>query len=229
MEKEITVVFFDIDGTLLDTHGAGREAFARALRAVFGRDEALRQISFAGATDLDVFRQVTRLSGIEPTAEEEDAFFRRLPQELEQTLAATPATTYPGVRSLVEALARDPRVLLGLVTGNIEPCARLKLASADLHGHFLLGAFGREHADRDEIARRALQRARQRLLPGQRFCQRVLIGDTPADVRAARAIGALAVAVATGKYSAGALKASGADHVLEDLSDTAAVLRLLGL
>ncbi|MFH0909244.1 MAG: HAD hydrolase-like protein, partial [bacterium] len=126
MKDSITLVLFDIDGTLLETHGAGRQAFANALRVVFGSDEELKRISFAGATDLDVFRKIMNDKGHTPTPEEEEAFFRRLPVELTQTTSAQRVELFPGVRELLVALSADRRVLLGLVTGNIEECARIK-------------------------------------------------------------------------------------------------------
>jgi len=136
---------------------------------------------------------------------------------------------FPGVRELLEALSGDSRVLLGLVTGNIESCARIKLRQFNLHGHFVLGAFGDEHADRVEIARLALGRLREALDPGARLRACYLVGDTPFDIAAASTIGAVSVAVATGMFDRDTLRQAGADHVLTDLSDTDAVLRLLGL
>lgn len=226
---EPTLVLFDIDGTLLDTHGAGRRSFARAITAVFGWQDDLGYIQFAGATDLDVLARIAARHGVALAREQEQAFLAHLPRELERTLRDTTPTPYPGVRDLLGALAADPRALLGIVTGNIESCARIKLESIGLHDHFVLGAFGHEHAERSEIARLAAQRAAASLPPGQRVAASFLVGDTPSDIAAARAIGAASIAVATGTHTRAQLHDAGADHVLDDLGDTPALLALLGL
>ena len=222
------LILFDIDGTLLDVHGAGRLSFARTLAHCFGGQNELAHIRFAGATDLDLLHRLLRERGRTPTPADEAAFFARLPIELRAALAGrNPAEfLYPGVRALLERLSAG-RCVLGLVTGNIADCAWIKLEAAGIHGHFSLGAFGHEHADRNEIARLALRRAEERV--GGAFDRVALIGDTPNDVRAARAIGALAVAVTTGSHTEAELKASGADLVLSDLSDAAAISARLGV
>ena len=223
-----TLVFFDIDGTLVHTAGAGRRAFARALLEVFAVDDDIAYVQFSGATDLDVLAQVARRQGLTLTDAATHDFFAALDAHLEQTLGEVAPVVFPGVPELLQALADDDRFLLGLVTGNIASCARRKLACFGLHGHFFLGAFGHEHADRKEIARLALARARAHLAPSAELGARFLIGDTPADIAAARAIDAVAVAVATGSVPAGELRAAGADHVFADFSDPAAVVRVLG-
>lgn len=224
-----TLVLFDIDGTLLDAHGAGRLSFARALAHCFGGDNDLRHVRFAGATDLDLLHRLVREQGREPTREDEARFFARLPHELKAALADQPAgeMLYPGVAALLERLSGDERCLLGLVTGNIESCAWIKLQAVALHGHFVLGAFGHEHADRVEIARLALRRAEER--EGHGFVRTVLLGDTPSDIRAAKAIGAVAATVATGSFTCAELLAAGADLAFADLADTEAVLGRLGI
>lgn len=221
------LALLDIDGTLLDTRGAGRASFARALRAVFGWTDDLSWLSFAGATDLDVLRRIGERHGRSFAAEETDLFFERLASELDALLQTAPPAVFPGVRELLTAFGGIPGSILGLVTGNTEACARIKLRHAGLHGHFVLGAFGHEHGDRVEIARLAFRRA-ERHARGGRLEPVVLIGDTPADIAAARAIGARAVAVATGAYGVAALRAAGADLVVETLGDPA-IWRILGV
>jgi phosphoglycolate phosphatase len=227
----MTLVLFDIDGTLLDLKGAGRRAFIRSIEAVFGWQDDIRYVSFAGATDLIVLEQVMAAHGRVMTDEDSRRFFARLPVDLEAAArepAADPVI-YPGVRELLERLSANPRVVLALVTGNVEACARIKLRRFDLHNHFVLGAFGNEHADRRRIAALALERVQAVLPKGRAVGARFLIGDTPHDIAAARAVDARSIAVATGKFSIEELHAAGADHVLPDLGDTDGTLRLLGL
>ncbi len=226
-DAEITLVLFDIDGTLLDVHGAGRQAFVNCLANTFGWKDDIEYIRFDGATDLDILRKVMARHGMVPNRHEEERFFRQLPLDLEDALQRTQVTLHPGVRELLEILGKYPHVVVGLVTGNIESCARIKLERFGLHGHFVMGAFGHEHADRGQIAGLALMRARKQLQPGQQIKHRFLIGDTPSDILAASAIGARSIAVATGRHNRESLDDAGADHVLDSLGDVPAVLRLL--
>ncbi|MFH0878092.1 MAG: HAD family hydrolase [Lentisphaerota bacterium] len=227
--NEITAVLFDIDGTLLDMKGAGRRAFILALEKVFGWKDDLAYINFAGNTDLNVLRQI--MESRKTTLADSDIarFFEQIPIELEREAKNAELILYPGVRLLLETLAADERAMLGLVTGNIEACAKIKLRQFDLHDHFVLGGFGDRFPDRADIACHALQLVKDRLDSGQSLQQVFLIGDTPYDVAAARHIGAVAIAVSTGKFSARELQECGADHVLETLKDTGQVLNLLGV
>lgn len=222
------LVLFDIDGTLLDTSGAGRRSFALALEAAFGWGAEAQSISFAGATDLDLLERIAGRRGAILAPDQVEDFFARLPATLRAALATEPPHVYPGVRELLAVLSAREDVHLGLVTGNIESCARVKLESCGLHGHFDLGAYGHEHADRRDIARLARARAEQRL-NGAAFRSCGLIGDTPSDIRAAQAIGAASLAVATGGFSAAHLQAAGATWVLDSLADTNRILGHLGL
>ncbi|MCC7072968.1 MAG: HAD family hydrolase [Deltaproteobacteria bacterium] len=201
-----TTVLWDVDGTLLDVRGAGRRAFAVALTRVWGDARALDGISFAGATDLGVLAQVLDTSQLDGARLR--AFFDELVVALDAELRATPARPIAGALDVTRALTRAG-VPQGLLTGNEERCAHLKLGSAGFErAWFCVGAFGHEHADRDELARLAAQRS-----PGRH----VVVGDTPKDVQAARAIGAVAVAVCTGFAPRAALEAARPDHLLDDL------------
>lgn len=223
------LVLFDIDGTLLDTHGAGRDAFIRALQAVYEWNDDLHYIHFSGSTDLDVFHRIMERRGMRATSDDERRFFEQLPRELDRTIAQVRPTVFPGIRALLDALAGDPRVRVGLVTGNVESCARIKLHHAGMDGHFELGAFGHEHAGRTEIARLAIERARAHLPPRADFSAIYLIGDTPSDIRAAREVGAVSIAVATGVHRMEQLVEQGADHALTDLADLARIRAILRL
>ncbi len=134
----------------------------------------------------------------------------------------------PGIREVLDALdERADDVAVGLLTGNVERGATLKLASAGLDGRFSFGAFGSDHERRDELPAIAVRRAREltrRAFHGKAI---VVIGDTPFDITCGRALGVRAIAVATGRYDRTALGAAGADAVLPDLADTAATLELL--
>jgi phosphoglycolate phosphatase len=223
----LTAILFDIDGTLLDMRGVGVKSFVRSLKTIFDIEDDLSRISFAGSTDLDVLRQVMEHHQRTLTAADFDRFHAQLPIELEAIVHQAELTLFPGIKALLEALSATPDVILGLVTGNVESCAWIKLRQFDLHHHFVLGAFGNEHADRNEIARLAMKRVEARLRPGQTIQARFLIGDTPNDIAAAHAIDAVSIAVATGKFTVEALQEAGAMVVLPDLSDTDWIVELV--
>lgn len=223
----ITAILFDIDGTLLDMRGAGKRSFVRTLNSALGIEDDLSRFSFAGSTDLDVVRQVMEYHHRTFTSADFALFEAQLPIELEAATHEGALTLFPGVRNLLESLSNTPNVTLGLVTGNVESCAWIKLRQFDLHNHFILGAFGNEHADRNDIARLAMKRVEARLKPGQGIKARFLIGDTPNDIAAAHAIDAVSIAVATGHYTVEALRNAGAMVALSDLSDTTCIMQML--
>jgi phosphoglycolate phosphatase-like HAD superfamily hydrolase len=225
------LILFDIDGTLISTRGAAKRAFERAMLEVYGTTGPIATHDFSGKTDPQIARELLRETGLHDREIDAgmpalwSAYLRDLRIELDSPDHST--DVLPGVVDVLAALAeRTDDVLVGLLTGNIEPGAALKLTSARLDG-FRLGAYGSDHEHRDELPAIAVRRAHD--LTGVRFKGRdvVVIGDTPNDVHCGRSIGVHAVAVATGRYDAEVLRAVGADAVLADLSDTAAALEAL--
>jgi phosphoglycolate phosphatase len=215
-----SLVLFDIDGTLVDVRGAGRKAFSVALREAFGVDDDLAAVRFAGATDRGVLRDLSRRHG--RSFDDDAAFFIAMEKALRSALVAAPPRVLPGVRACLAQLHATAHVTLGLVTGNARATASAKLETAALDpAAFVVGGFGDEHDDRSELARLALERAER--IHGRRFARVILAGDTPADIAAAHAVGACAVAVTTGPFDRAALAAAGADVVLDELSAPALV------
>lgn len=219
-----TLVLFDIDGTLVDVAGAGRRAFSGALKAAWDIDDDLADITFAGATDLGVLMQLQMrhpLPAIEDTKHTQ-AFFRAMEGLLLMGLLADPPTVYDGVQSCLGLWSEDPGVVMGLVTGNAMRCAHVKLECAGVdRSVFDVGGYGDEHHDRDVLARLAIDRAERGR--GHPFDRVILVGDTPSDVVAAHAVGAIAVGVTTGRYDREALLACGAHVVLDSLASLRAI------
>ena len=209
-----TALLFDIDGTLLYARGVGRAAFGCAFLAAYGVPYPdLAGLTFVGATDSAVVREMAAACGVANTPAREEHFFLRLAREIDAALAQNKPHLYPGVPELTARL-HDSGYALGLVTGNVRATAWSKLRHAGLDHAFSFGAYGDDHHARAEIARIAITRTPAGAAP------RILIGDTPLDVQAAKANGLVAVAVATGWVSAADLAAAGADLVLPDFADT---------
>jgi phosphoglycolate phosphatase-like HAD superfamily hydrolase len=220
------LVLFDIDCTLIDGHGAGKRAVLRALREVYGLEGTLGDYTFHGRTDPAIVRDLVELWGSrspehDPVADESSvqACLARYVELLEDELSRSRVEMLPGVPELVTALSGTPRALLGLLTGNVEGGARLKLASTGLLHLFKVAAYGSDSAARTELPAIALERARE--VGGRSFGGKeiVIIGDTPADIACGAHLGVKAIAVATGRYSAQELRRHSPDHVFGDFGD----------
>lgn len=222
------LVLFDIDGTLVSTHGAGSRAVRAALLEVYGETGPIDSYDFHGRTDPQIVRELLRQAGFDDAdidARLDDlwaVYLRGLERELGKPDAN--AHTLTGVIPLLDALHETRDDLVALLTGNIERGARLKLSAVDLWQRFDFGAYGSDHERRDHLPEVAVRRARERT--GRDFEGRdiVIIGDTPFDVTCGQALGVWTVAVATGKHTVAELREAGADVVFEDLSDTARVV-----
>lgn len=220
-------VLFDIDGTLLDTHGFGREAFIRGLAHVTGERDELAYVSFAGNTDRNVLDQVMAHRGLRLAEAEIRRIFARIAEELRELLRANPGREIAGAGHLLKHLAAEGTAL-GLVTGNVRACAYLKLGSVGFDRYFGFGGFGDEHADRAQIARSALAEAAAAgiAVDDGAVC---LVGDTPFDVAAGRAVGIPVIGVATGgRYGVEDLRKAGATLTVADYSDLESLLEWLG-
>lgn len=208
---------FDIDGTLVDTGGAGMAALIEATQLVFGTDGPA--LDLAGSTDLGIVIGIHRHFGVEPTPERVEHYLSIYQERLDWNLAhgGFPGRVLDGVLGLLEELAARPDATLGLLTGNTAGGAASKVRHFGLADRFPFGAFGCDHHDRNRLGPIALRRAARHA--GRDFSaeETWIIGDTPKDIACARAIGARCLAVATGTFSAGQLEEHGADRVVETL------------
>jgi len=218
------VCLFDIDGTLLNSGGAGKAALEAALLEEFDLAELLGEVPYSGRTDRAIIRDLLRLHALE----ECPAVFERLVagylQRLPECLRNHDGRVLPGISALLESLSRREGVAVGLLTGNLRVGAQLKLGHFGLDKYFAFGGFGDHHWERNDVAREALATVRAHL-NGQVAVDRIwVIGDTPLDVQCARAIGAKVAAIATGWHSWEELQAAGPDLLMPDLSDPAPLL-----
>lgn len=222
------LVLWDLDLTLLDPAGFGTRMITPALADLLGRDPVMGA-SFAGRTDRAILTDLLEINGIGVDDDEVvlslmDAVARRC-ETFGEDLLAGGGGPLPGAHEAVAALAADPRLHQGIVTGNMRRTALLKLRLCGFDGlpDPGLGAFGDHHADRAHLVRDALAAARARGVDVT-LGRSVVVGDHVHDVRGARAAGAVCVAVATGRVSADDLRAAGAHTVLPDLTDPDALL-----
>ncbi|MFO1457914.1 MAG: haloacid dehalogenase-like hydrolase [Verrucomicrobiota bacterium] len=193
------LVLFDIDGTLIRTGGAGVKAFGRAAQLLYGVEDPTRGIRFHGRTDRSIVREFLSEHGLSNTDLDCERFLDAYAFLLDEEMSRHAGETCPGVGELIEGLRGwDEPPVIGLLTGNIRLGAGLKLHPHGLAEAFVLGAFGDDHHDRNELARIALERGSAFLGRSIKGGSVVVIGDTRADIECARAIGARCVAVATG-------------------------------
>ena len=212
---------FDIDGTLLISRGIGREAKRRAMLERFGTTGDLDNYVFGGKTDWRIVADLLAPHGVTSAEVERamPAYEADLARHMRQLSGDYPAKALPQALALVHRLRECDNALIGLVTGNTSKTAAIKLELAGYDpAWFPVGAYGNESAERADLTRLALQRARD--LRGRAFegGDVFVIGDTPDDVKAARAIKAIAVAVCTGYVSREQLRESNPDFLLTDLS-----------
>lgn len=215
------LVLFDIDGTLLTDRGASREAFRDALRAVYGYDGDLARYDFSGRTDPQIARMVLADAGFSP--DEVDGamprLWKRYLEGLERNATPERVRVMPGIRELVAALAGRDDIVLALLTGNIEPGARLKLGAPALNEFFPFGAFGSDSADRTELPPIAVERASAHMGHAFRGRDVVIIGDSIYDVRCGVPYDATTIAVASGKTPADLLRAENPSHFFDDVTE----------
>ena len=224
------LILFDIDGTLLRDGIASKIAFARALRETYNTTGPIQDFRFAGMTDPECVSSIMRLAGIEDAViyQRRDECLRRYVEILAGEMREhDDGHLFPGVRELLERLNKLDRVLVGLLTGNVLRGAELKLKRWNLEPYFRFGAFGDDHEDRAVLAQIALEKAKT--LSGQPFtgAETTVIGDTPKDIACARAIGARAVAVATGSVARAELAAARPDALLDSFENHDAALRAI--
>ena len=216
----VGAILFDIDGTLISTGGASDRAWRRAFAELYGIEVNVSDYTGKGITDpvvgLTSFRGAV---GREPSGEEMARLMALRLRYLPEEVASSPEyRVLPGVERLLHGLAGEGR-LCGLITGNVETAAHVKLARANLNHFFSFGGYGSDASERVDVARKALERAELvcggNLDRGRSFA----VGDTPVDIEAAHDAGIRIVGIATGEYSVDELRAAGADEALETLEE----------
>ena len=216
------LLLWDIDGTLLFGDHGGERALLVSLRRVFGVEGSLGAVEIAGRTDRYITENLLRAHGIEPTAEAMHDFLEGYLAALPEEMPRGKPRLLPGIVQILETIAGRPDLAQGLLTGNLQRGARLKLEPFGVWHYFPFGAFADDSILRNELGPHALRRATEHHAAEFAAERTYIIGDTPHDIDCAKAIGARAIGVATGRFSVEQLAAHGADLALPDLGDPAA-------
>jgi len=222
------LILFDIDGTLIDSGGAGVRSLDLAFRKVFSVLNAFQGISMAGKTDTQIIKEGLIKHGLSMDGNF-DAIIEAYLLYLREEIRNDGKHTKPGIYEILEQLNPMEDIGLGLLTGNLEQGARIKLEPFDLNKYFPSGAFGSDDEDRNKLLPFAVNRFEKIFNKRIDIEKSIVIGDTPRDVECAHIYGAVCIGVATGPYSIDELTEAKADYVVNDLSDHMGLLRSLTL
>jgi phosphoglycolate phosphatase-like HAD superfamily hydrolase len=219
------LILFDIDGTLIHTGGAGIRSLDKSFYSLFGIRDAFRDYSMAGRTDRQIMREGLKIHGLPYLDGKVDALVNEYLEYLKAEIHNPGRRFQPGIQEILDTL-RQQEYPLGLLTGNLEQGARIKLEPFGLNEYFPAGAFGSDHEDRNMLLPIAIKKfAKRSLLFAPKDC--IIIGDTPLDVKCAKVHSASCIAVATGPYSREDLLATDADIVFDTLEDTGRCLEFI--
>ena len=212
------LVLFDIDGTLIDPGGAGRRSLGHTFNELFAIRDAFVRIRMAGKTDIQIIKEGLSAHGLSSDDHNLPSLLSVYLKHLRTEILNKKKHINPGVVELLDTLKAMDGYWLGLLTGNIERGARIKLGAFDLNAYFSVGAFGDDNENRNLLLPIAIEKFRKMTDIRINYQDCIVIGDTPSDVLCSKPYGAVSIAVSTGPYSHDALLETEADYVLRDLS-----------
>ena len=222
------LLLFDIDGTLIDSSGAGLRSLKSVLRHKFGVIDDLAGVEIAGRTDTGIVHQILRKQNIAVTEENTAAFLAHYLEFLANELPRRQGRVLPGVTELLSRLQARPQNVVALLTGNLRRGAQLKLAHYGIWDFFEFGAFADDHHDRNCLGPFAQERACAAYSMEFAATNIDVIGDTPHDIACGKAIGARTIAVTTGSFSREQLGEHQPDFIFPDFSEVEKVMAELG-
>ncbi|MCS7203932.1 MAG: HAD hydrolase-like protein [Thermodesulfovibrio sp.] len=220
------LILFDIDGTLISTGGAGTRALDKAFFEVLDIKNAFINFEMAGKTDIQIIKEGLLRWQIKPSSPLIKTIIKSYLKNLEVEMNNNSKHIKPGVIDFLNFIQNDLGYPIGLLTGNLEKGARVKLAAFDLNHYFPFGAFGSDHEDRRYLLPIALTRFSRLFRRKISFNNCIVVGDTPRDVACAKPYGAKVIAVATGPYTVSELITTEADVVVEELSEIEKILKV---
>ena len=220
------LILFDIDGTLIDSGGAGVRSLDLALKELFSIDNGFQGISMAGKTDTQIIKEGLIKHGMSADGNV-GRIIKAYLVHLTEEITNNGKHVKPGIYAVLDKLKQRREPGVGLLTGNLERGARIKLEPFGLNKYFSTGAFGSDDEDRNNLLPIAVNRFEELFKIKIELDGCVIVGDTPRDVECANIYGAMCIGVATGPYSAADLIKAGADYVFEDLSNSDSLFRSL--
>ncbi len=221
------LILWDIDGTLIVSGRAGIFALARAFQQLYGQEPDFSSIEISGRTDKWIASQILARHGLDASPENIHAYLEAYLGVLHEELRARHGRVLPGILELLEEIHHRPDLAQGLLTGNLQRGARIKLEHYKVWHYFAFGAFGDDSPVRNELGPFALNRARAQQAVEFTPAGTFVIGDTPHDIECGRALGAKTIGVATGRFSVAELQALQPTAVFADFNDTAAFLEVI--
>lgn len=221
------LLLFDIDGTLISAGGAGTRSLNRAFEKVLGIREAFVNFEMAGKTDIQIIKEGLKLYGIIPEKNLIDDLIDSYLMFLQVEINNNSKHIKPGVVDFINFMTGTFSYPMGLLTGNLEKGARIKLEPFALNSYFPFGAFGSDHENRNNLLPIAVERYEKFFKKTIKFSDCIVIGDTPRDVACAKPYGAKVIAVATGPFTKGELQNTEADVVVESLSEIDRIQQIL--
>lgn len=221
------LALFDIDKTLIKSSTGHKNSFSIAFKQVYNVETTIDVIQHSGMTDQQIIYEVLKLNGLneDEIKAKIDLCMKVMIESFKQTLKDDQIVILEGVKELLDNLEKN-NVLMGLVTGNLEPIGRGKMEKLDLNHYFKVGGFGNEHIDRTELVKIAIQKAKNNFdfdVQGDIF----LFGDAPQDIKAGKEAGVIPIGVTTGIYSEEQLKNAGAKIILDDLKNTNSITNII--
>ncbi|WP_297212207.1 MULTISPECIES: HAD family hydrolase [Thermodesulfovibrio] len=221
------LLLFDIDGTLISAGGAGTRSLNRAFEKVLGIREAFVNFEMAGKTDIQIIKEGLKLHGIIPEKNLIDDLIDSYLMFLQVEINNNSKHIKPGVVDFINFMTGSFSYPMGLLTGNLEKGARIKLEPFALNSYFPFGAFGSDHENRNNLLPIAVERYEKFFKKPINFSDCIVIGDTPRDVACAKPYGAKVIAVATGPFTREDLQKTDADVVVENLSEIDKIQKIL--
>jgi phosphoglycolate phosphatase len=220
MADTIRAVLWDIDQTLLSTGGAGAVAWQRAFEELYGVEANIEEHTRSGMTDPEITEIIfEEVIGRKGTDDEHAAVVAKYLEYMPEAVAESKGyEVKPGIAEILPRLA-DAGIVQGLVTGNVEPAARIKLARGDLDQYFTFGGYGSDARDRTEVTQKAIERGGEAAGAPLDLAATIAVGDTPRDVSAGHGAGIRVVGVATGAYSVAEQEEAGADWAIADVTE----------
>lgn len=213
------LILFDIDGTLISSGGAGTRSMNLAFEELYYIPDAFKGITMAGKTDIRIMKEGLRKHGLDSENGNVPRLCAKYLEHLRTQMETRRKHLKPGIKEAILKLNSMDDIYLGLLTGNIEEGAKIKLESFDLNRFFPIGAFGSDDEDRNRLLPFAIARFKNMHNIDISYADCIVIGDTPKDVECAKVFGAYSIAVATGPYPYESLAAEWPDMVLRDMSE----------